>query len=189
MAPRRKKAIGYYNPAKIVDAPEYYSLSRAMGILTWSTWDQSVRPAEDRVAEFLATFPPADPTCHLAGSLVKTPGGMYDVAPPDQAIVRFLAADGRVGSLHELLARYGLKMTDGPAIPEQQFDPGSFLVVTRRRNHKLRVLHGGVDVEPDDMDAAKAEYLDRQEKQQAATEVRAARKRMQEELVGKKSEE
>jgi F420-dependent methylenetetrahydromethanopterin dehydrogenase len=55
--------------------------------------------------------------------------------------------------------------------------------VAKRRNVRLRVLHGSVDVEPSNMDAAKAEYLDRQEKKQAAIDVRAARARMQEELA------
>jgi F420-dependent methylenetetrahydromethanopterin dehydrogenase len=54
--------------------------------------------------------------------------------------------------------------------------------IAKRRNVRLRVLHGGVDIEPSNMDAAKAEYLDRQEKQQAARDVRAARERMKREL-------
>jgi F420-dependent methylenetetrahydromethanopterin dehydrogenase len=53
---------------------------------------------------------------------------------------------------------------------------------TKRRNIRLRVLHGGVDIEPENMDAAKAEYLDRQESKQAAQDVRDALKRMHQEL-------
>jgi hypothetical protein len=44
------------------------------------------------------------------------------------------------------------------------------------------VLHGGVDIEPADMDAAKADFLDKQEAARAAQDVRAALKRMNEEL-------
>jgi len=39
-----------------------------------------------------------------------------------------------------------------------------------------------VDIEPSNMDAAKAEFLDRQEKKQAAADVRLALRRMKEEL-------
>jgi hypothetical protein len=39
-----------------------------------------------------------------------------------------------------------------------------------------------VDIEPQDMDAAKAEYLDRQEAKQAAHHVREALKKMRDEL-------
>jgi hypothetical protein len=53
---------------------------------------------------------------------------------------------------------------------------------TRRRNIRLRLLHGGVDIEPENMDAAKAEYLDREETRRAAQEVREAVKRMKDEL-------
>ena len=44
------------------------------------------------------------------------------------------------------------------------------------------MLHGGVDVEASNMDAAKAAYLEKEESKKAAGEVRAAVKRMQEEL-------
>jgi uncharacterized membrane protein YdbT with pleckstrin-like domain len=46
----------------------------------------------------------------------------------------------------------------------------------------LRVLHGGVDIEPADMDAAKADFLDRQVAARAAQDVREALKRMNDEL-------
>jgi hypothetical protein len=44
------------------------------------------------------------------------------------------------------------------------------------------VLHGGVDIEPADMDAAKAEFLDLQERKRAAQETRDAIRRMKAEL-------
>ena len=44
------------------------------------------------------------------------------------------------------------------------------------------MLHGGVDIEPVDMDAAKADFLDKQEAARAAQDVRDALKRMNEEL-------
>jgi hypothetical protein len=47
---------------------------------------------------------------------------------------------------------------------------------------KLRVLHGGVDIEPSNMDAAKADYLDRQEKRQAAADVREALRKMHQDI-------
>ena len=53
---------------------------------------------------------------------------------------------------------------------------------TRRRNIRLRLLHGGVDIEPENMDAAKAEYLDRQEQKQAAKDIKDAVKKMRDEL-------
>ncbi len=99
---------------------------------------------------------------------------------------RFLATDWRPGSVHDLLARYGLKLPDSPPKLDRELHLDPFKTVARRRNMKLRVLHGNIDVSPQDMDAAKAEYLDRREKQQAAQEIRAARRRMKEELSAKK---
>jgi hypothetical protein len=46
------------------------------------------------------------------------------------------------------------------------------------------VLHGGVDIEAANMDATKVAYLERQEKQQAAQEVRTALRRLREERPG-----
>ena len=44
------------------------------------------------------------------------------------------------------------------------------------------MLHGGVDVEPSNMDSAKAAYLEKEASKKAAEEIRAAVKRMQEAL-------
>ena len=66
--------------------------------------------------------------------------------------------------------------------PPSTFEPSSSREAAKRRNIKLRMLHGGVDVEPSNMDAAKAAYLDKEESRKAAEEVRAAVKRMQGEL-------
>jgi len=84
--------------------------------------------------------------------------------------------------LPELLARYGLKLAGAPAVLRPIFEPAPFRETAQRRNVKLRVLHGSVDIEPSNMDAAKAEFLDRQEKKQAAADVRLALRRMKEEL-------
>ena len=66
--------------------------------------------------------------------------------------------------------------------PPGTFEPVSSREAAKRRNIKLRMLHGGVDVEASNMDAAKAAYLDKEENKKAAGEVRAAVKGMQEEL-------
>ncbi len=54
--------------------------------------------------------------------------------------------------------------------------------LARRRNHKLRVLHGQADIEAVDMDSAKAEYIEREEKRRAAREIREALREMHAEL-------
>jgi hypothetical protein len=69
---------------------------------------------------------------------------------------------------------------------QTEFSPGDFRETARRRNQKLRALHGGVDIEPQDMDAAKAEILDKTEKKLAAEQIREAPKRMKGELADKK---
>jgi len=177
---KRSRRSLSYDPSRIIDAPEFHDLSRAMGILTWETWDHGVRPVEERIRDFVAAFPPEDPLRFASGaSHAQTePLPRKDGQPAE----RFFSATWRAGSLYELLSRYGLKLPDAPPYSCPRFTPGAFREVARRRNAKLRTIHGAVDVEPADMDAAKAEYLDRQERRRAAADVRAAVKRMHEEL-------
>jgi hypothetical protein len=173
----------FYDVETLVDAPEHHAYSRALGILTWSTWDHGVRPADQRIADFVTTFPPHDPVRYSAGgSLTRQSDGTMAPGTTESRLERFRAGDWRAGSLHELLARYGLRASDGPAFQERPFVPGSMRDTARRRNVKLRVLHGGVDIEPADMDAAKASLLELQEKKKAAEEVREALKRMNADL-------
>ena len=58
---RIASVTAYYDPDELQDAPEHYDHARAMGTLTWGTWDHSVRPFEQRSRDFIATFPPTDP--------------------------------------------------------------------------------------------------------------------------------
>jgi hypothetical protein len=182
---RRKVSSEFaYDSSNIVDAPEHHGLSRAMGVLTWGTWDHGVRPFEQRLAEFLASFPPQAPVNNTNPGLSRRADGSYGPATRVEALDRLLAADGRSGSLHEILARYGLKVASTAMKDHKQFSPGDFRETARRRNQKLRALHGGVDIEPQNMDAAKAELLDRAEKQRAAEQIRTARQRMRTDLSG-----
>ena len=73
-------------------------------------------------------------------------------------------------------------MKGQPPPPTLRFEPEPSREAAKRRNVRLRMMHGGVDVEPSDMDAAKAAYLDKQESRKAAREVRAAVEKMHEEL-------
>lgn len=180
-----KNGLAYYDAQQIVDAPEHHAVSRALGILTWGTWDHEERPVEERVREFLMTFPPNDPTRHMGVGLSHSQDGNFVPSSSEALLARFQASDWRTGSIHELLARFGLKVRDPPPFHDDPLVLESLRVVTRQRNHKLRVLHGGVDIEPADMNAAKAEFLDQQEKRRAAEEVRVARQRMLQELSGK----
>jgi hypothetical protein len=181
----RKVNSEFFDSSQIVDAPEHYPLSRAMGVLTWGTWDHGVRPFEQRLAEFLAAFPPRDPVKHANPGLAIRPDGFYGPATHAEALNRFLAADARAGSLHEILARYGLKLASARLKPRKAFSPSDFRETARNRNQKLRALHGGVDIEPQNMDAAKAELLDKAEKKRAAEQIREARTRMKRELADK----
>jgi hypothetical protein len=172
-----------YNQADLLDAPEHHEYSRAMGILTWGTWDHGVRPVEQRIKDFLAAYPPADPVRHSAGgSLQRQADGTYAPGSLETRTQRFLSKDWRAASLHELLSRYGLKLAGGPVRQDRPFTPGAFRETAKKRNLRLRVLHGGVDIEPADMDAAKAEFLDLQERKRAAQETRDAIRRMKAEL-------
>jgi hypothetical protein len=181
--PRKSKTrppVASYDQGRIVDAPEHYEFSRGMGLLTWGTWDHDVRPFEERVRDFVFAYPPGEPARNSGLSLVARPDGSYGPGTIGDRVARFDAhVDPRTGSLPELLARYGLKLRDGPQYSARPTSLDPFVDVARRRNKKLRVVYGSVDQEPSDMDAAKADFL---EKRQAAQEIRDARKQMQADL-------
>lgn len=168
----------FFDPADILDAPEFHEEARAMGILTTGTWDEDRRSFEDRRADFLFAHPPADPTRNIGGRLQRQDDRSF--APGDQRarLERFLAPTWNLGSIHEVLSRFGLRMKSAPPYEGHLVRLDPLRDVAKRRNVRLRVLHGGVDVEPANMDAAKAEFLDRQEKEQAARDIRQARQRM-----------
>lgn len=173
----------HYDAGELVDAPEHYEYAKAFGVLTSGPWDHRVRSFEDRAREFVRSFPPENPVRNSpGGSVVRRAGGSFAPGSRASRLNRFGADDWRPGSFHELLARYGLKVKDHPALPTHAFEPEPSKEAAKRRNIRLRLLHGGVDVEPSDMDAAKADYLDRQESKKAAGEVRAAVEKMHEEL-------
>jgi hypothetical protein len=180
---RKRRTV--YDPELIADAPEFHELSRAMGTLTWDTWDQEARPVHERIQDFVFAYPPEDPVARMGGRLRRVEDGTYGPGDSELRLERFSTRSWSAGTLFELLARHGLKTVDAPPFEARTCEPGAFKEVARRRNIRLRVLHGGVDVEPTDMDAAKAQYLDKQEKQRAAVEIRLARKQMQEELSKK----
>lgn len=175
----------YYDPALIVDAPEHNDRARASGVLTWGTWHHDRRPVEDRVQDFVDAYPPEDPVRHCGGSLRKRKNGEYAPGSRRSRLERFRADDWKPGSLHALLANFGLKLEGGPEPVARTQEFAAFRTIARRRNMKLRVLHGEIDASPGDMDVAKAEYLDRRERQQAAREIRSARKRMRADLKKK----
>jgi len=78
---RRKASSEFaFDSSKIVDAPEHHELSRALGVLTWGTWDHGVRPFEQRLAEFLAAFPPGDPLKNMNRGLSLQADGYYGPA-------------------------------------------------------------------------------------------------------------
>ena len=95
-------------------------------------------------------------------------------------MLRIEAIDSSFGSLAEVLARYGLKRRTGPAYVPREIEVAAFREVTRVRNQRLRMLHGRVDIEADNMDQAKAAEIDRLEKKRAAEQIREARARMRE---------
>lgn len=172
----------YYEPDAIEDAPEFHTLARALGTMTRGTWEPDERSPEERIQDFLFAYPPHRPVGWSGGRLRKQPDGSFAPGDADSRLSRFMAKSWAHGSLHELLSRFGLRMKNRPDVQNHLVLLDPVRDVAKRRNVRLRVLHGGVDVEPVNMDAAKAEYLDHQEKQQAARDVRAARARMQREL-------
>jgi hypothetical protein len=181
-AKRRDENRRFYDPGQIEDAPEFHEIATALGLLTWGTWDDGIRPVALRISDFVAAFPPDAPTRYSGGSLVRRSDGLFEPGSKSSRLERFSAKDWRSGSVYEVLSRYGLRLRDAPQRVDRQFVADSLHDTAKRRNVKLRVLHGGVDIEPGNMDAAKAAYLDRREKERAALDVRAARERMRQEL-------
>ncbi len=167
-----------YSPDDIIDAPEHHEYARAMGLLTWGTWDLEARPFEERLKDFFQAFPAEAPARFQGSMLVKTSEGEYGPAAQDERLVRVGAIDSSFGALAEALARYGLKLRTGPQYDPREIEVAPFREVTRVRNQRLRTLHGGVDIEADNMDEAKAAEIDRLEKKRAAEQIRAARESM-----------
>lgn len=180
--PRASQQSGpkFYSSEDIVDAPEYHDYARAMGLLTWGTWDADVRPFEERLKDFLHAYPADAPARFQGPMLTKTPDGEYGPAPQEQRLERLQTFNHRFGSLPEVLARFGLRSRKGPPYVPCEVDVAPFREVTRIRNQRLRVLHGRVDIEADNMDEAKVVELERLEKKRAAEQIRTARERMRE---------
>jgi hypothetical protein len=175
-----------YSSEDIVDAPEYHEYARAMGLLTWGTWDADVRPFEERLKDFLQAHPADAPARFQGSMLAKTPNGEYGPAPQEQRLERLQAIAHWFGSLTEVLARYALKSRNGPQYVPCEIGVAPFREVTRIRNQRLRALHGRVDIEADNMDEAKAAELERLEKKRAAEQIREARGRMRRETESDK---
>lgn len=173
-----------YRPEELVDAPEYHAYSRAFGILEAGLWEHRVRSVGERIREFVHAFPPNEPGRNTEGSFSLRDLGALRASGSKAWLGRFAAEDGqwRSGSVCELLARYGLKMKGTSTAPGDAFEPVDLRTASRRRNQKLRVLHGTADLEAGDMDAAKIEFMERQERVRAAREARAAVTQMQREL-------
>src|SRR2546422_5901710 len=77
-----------YDPDEIIDAPEHHEYARAMGLLTWGTWDAEPRPFEERLKDFLQAYPPEAPALFQGAMLVKTRAGEYGPAAQDERLVR-----------------------------------------------------------------------------------------------------
>jgi hypothetical protein len=167
----------------ILDAPEHHEYARAMGLLTWSTWDAEARPFEERLKDFLHAHPPASPD-HFQGSMLAGgPDGEYGPALEGARLARFGHQDNSFGTLAEALARYGLKLQSGQEYRAQRIEVRPFRETAQDRNQRLRVLYGGVDIEADNMDAAKAAEIERLEKKRAAEQIRAVREQMRNESL------
>lgn len=175
-----------YASEDIVDAPEYHEYARAMGLLTWGTWDSEARPFEERLKDFLQAYPTEQPTRFQGSMLARTLDGEYVPSAQDERMLRIEAIDSSFGSLAEVLARYGLKRPTGPEYVHREIEVAPFREITRVRNQRLRMLHGRVDIEADNMDEAKAAEIDRLEKKRAAEQIREARERMRNETEGEK---
>jgi hypothetical protein len=179
----RPSAWDGYNPDDIIDAPEHQEYARAMGLLTWGSWDVDVRPFEERLKDFLQAYPVDAPVRFQGSMLAKTSSGEYGPAAVGERLARIEGIDNSFGTLAEALARYGLKRRVGPQYVPGKIDVAPFREVTRVRNQRLRMLHGRVDIEADNMDEAKAAEIDRLEKKHAAEQVREVRERMRRELA------
>jgi hypothetical protein len=168
-----------YSLSDVVDAPEHYEYARAMGLLTWGTWDAEVRPFEERAKDFAQGHPADSPGCFQGSMLEPRSDGEYGPAAEDARSVRFARRDGSFGTLPEVLARYGLKLRAGSEYLPHAIDVKPFRETAYLRNQRLRMLHGGVDIEAENMDVAKAAELDRLERKHAAEQIRAARDQME----------
>lgn len=168
-----------FSSDEIVDAPEHYEYARAMGLLTWGTWDAEPRPFEERLKDFLQTYPPDAPARFQGPMLTKTAEGEYGPAPQGARRERIEALDNSFGALPEALARYGLKRRSTAPYIACKTEVAPFREVARSRNQRLRVLHGRVDIEAENMDEAKVAEIERLERKQAAEQIRAARQGMQ----------
>ncbi len=158
-----------YVPTKIVDAPAFHKLARSLGTLTWGTWDHLERTLEERKSEFIAAHPPDDPLRYMEPGLCQVGSRSGEEA----RIERLQSPTFETGSIHELLARFGLRLAGGPPVEtwrdsSEGVEHAHRRELAKRRNHKLRILHGQADVEAKNMDAAKAEYIEREEKKRAA---------------------
>jgi hypothetical protein len=182
--PRTSAVQVVYRSDEIVDAPEHHEYARAMGLLSWGTWDAQSRPFDERVKDFLQVYPPEAPARFQGSMLARTAEGEYAPAPHQRRLERVMVKDSSVGTLEEVLARFGLKLRTGPEYRRREIEIAPFREITRARNQRLRVLHGRVDVEADNMDEAKAAEIERLERKQAAEQIRAARERMKQETSG-----
>ncbi len=168
------------SPEDIIDAPEHYEYARAMGLLTWGTWDTEARPFEERLRDFLQAYPAEAPARFQGSMLVKTAAGEYGPAAAGERLARIQRIDDSFGTRAEALARYGLRRRAGPQYVPRGIEVAPFREITRIRNKRLRILHGRVDVEADNMDEAKVAEIERLEKKRAAEQIREARRRMRE---------
>jgi hypothetical protein len=175
--------LGLYDPDDIVDAPEHYALSKALGILTWDIWDHEERSVGERKRDFVTAFPPRNPVLFCVRGMERTTDREWSPRDRTRELERFLSRDGRANGIDSVLAHYGLKLKGAPPLQRLRTNPARDpLQAARERNHGLRVLHGSVDIEPKDMDSAKTAFVEQQEKKRAAEEIREARKRLKAEL-------
>src|SRR2546421_379191 len=142
----RKHRLLFYSVSDITDAVEHHEYSRAMGLLTWGTWDTAERPFEERLKDFLHAYPPNAPACFQGTMLTRTSEGEYGPASEAARLTRVRASDNSFGTLVDALARYGLKLNSGPLYRPHQINVSPFLQITRIRNQRLRKIHGGVDI-------------------------------------------
>jgi hypothetical protein len=179
--PKESPKQAGYSSKKIVDAPEHYEYARAMGLLTWDTWNHEPCSFEERLKRFTMAYPVGNPARFQGSLLGRTRSSHFGPVPTETRLSRFQAEDNSFGSFSEILARYGLKCLNRPRYTPLPVVGRKLRELTIIRNQKLRQLHGSVDIEPLEMGEAKAAELDRLEKQKAAEEIRLARERMRKE--------
>ena len=76
----QRSSSALYAADDIVDAPEHYAYARAMGLLTWGSWDTQTRPFEDRLRDFMQAFPMEEPARFQGSMLTRTVEGEYGPA-------------------------------------------------------------------------------------------------------------